>query len=93
MMFIKIDHSLAACVSASSLSNVTKRASKRVLGFCGLCSSELIKVTDKTIFVLSSPEGYSTRTVFLLFDTFWSGKGCPKHGIKWEDGEGAIKHY
>ena len=94
VMFIKIDHLMAACVSEpSSLSSVTKRAPNRVLGFCGLFSSELIKVTDKTIFILSAPEGYSIKTVFLLFDTSWSGIGCPKHGMKWEDGDSKTKHY
>ena len=94
VMFMKIDHLLAACLSAkSSLSTLTKGAYQRVIGFCGLFSSELIKITDKTIFVLSAPEGYSIKTVFLLFDTSWSGKGCPKHGMKWEDGDGEIKHY
>ena len=94
VMFIKIDHFLAACVSAPrSISNMTQRASTRVLGFCGLFSSDLIKVTDKTIFVLNAPEGYSIKTVFLMFDTSWSGKGCPKYGMKWEDGDSKTKHY
>ena len=94
VMFIKIDHLLAACVSAPSfVSNMTKRASRKMLGFCGLFSSELIKVTDKTIFVLSAPKGFSIKTVFLLFDTFWSGIGCPKYGMKWEDGDSKAKHY
>ena len=93
-MFMKIDYLLAACVSAPSpLSEITKITSKKVLSFCGLFSSDLIKVTDETIFVLSAPEGYFIKTVFLLFDTFWSGIGCPKYGMKWEDGDSKAKHY
>ena len=94
VMFLKIDHYLAACVSApKSISSVKERETVRMIGYCGLLSSLSIKITNKTIYVLSAPERYSIKTVFLQFDTYWSGKGCYKHGMKWEDRENKTKHY
>ena len=94
VMFMKIDHHLATCVSApNSLSKVKDRETVRMFGYCGLFSSLLIKVTNKTTVVLNAAERYSIKTVFLLFDTYWSGKGCSKHGMKWDDRGNKIKHY
>ena len=91
---MKIDHYLAACVSApNAISSVKEREIVRMISYCGLFSSLTIKVTNKTIFVLSVPERYSIKTIFLQFDTYWSGKRCYKHGRKWADGEIKIKHY
>ena len=94
VLFMKIDLYLAACISApNSLSSVKERETVGLLGYCGLFSSLSIKVTNETTFVLSAPEAYSIKTVFLLFDTSWSGKRCSKHGMKWVDGENKIKHF
>ena len=94
VMFMTIDHYLAECISAkTSLTSMEKRGTERVVAYCGLFSTELIKVTNETTFVLSAPEIYYVKTIFLLFDTSWSGKGCPKYGMKWEEGNGKSKVY
>ena len=94
ILFVKIHRYLAAFVSSpNSISSVKERETVRMIGYCGLFSSLSINVTNKNIFVLSAPERYSIKTVFLQFDTYWSGKRCYKHGMKWEDRENKTKHY
>ena len=66
---MKIDHYLAACVSApNSKGSVKERETVRMIGYCGLFLSLSGKVTNKNIFLLSAPERYSIKTVFLQFE-------------------------